>query len=181
MKITRLGCLCWESQDNLILGNVIWLLMVQSLKPIPYLENRFVTKQEHLPFRSKRFHSFLEKETAEESYKIFTLGDTSGVGRKPGMVKKSYTSNTRDLSLFYKWKVSPTIKSALGLSNSLKLCLCQKRHPSWKPEKWRHSLWCNRQCREAQSLLNHPSLESEKSKKAYLHGPQVSNFASHSR
>lgn len=43
------------------------------------------------------------------------------------MVQKNYGSNVYDPSLLYKWKVSSTVKSVLGLSNSLKLCLCQKR------------------------------------------------------
>lgn len=42
------------------------------------------------------------------------------------MVKKFCTSNIHDLSFLYKCKVSSTIKGALELSHSLKLCLGQK-------------------------------------------------------
>lgn len=43
------------------------------------------------------------------------------------MAKKCYIHDVHDLSFLYKWKASSTIKSALELSHSLKLCLGQKR------------------------------------------------------
>lgn len=162
MKIQDLECLRWESQNNLVLGNIIQLMMykVWGLWHMPKIS--FVTKQEILPFWSKQVSSFMEEETTGKSYKIFRRylrnREESECGQ--GVLYSQYTWSTFSLQM----QIVTYNQKCFGAATHTEVML-KSRMLSWRLEKWMSYLWYTRQCQEAITLLNYSSLDSGKSRK----------------